>query len=70
VTRGFGQGEGRFKYSCLAQLSDGDIGCVFDGQSIPSDRGAPPRQTPAVILARFSLNWLESGSAAAPPAKE
>jgi len=50
-------GPGRFAYSCLARLPDGDIACVFGGRTTPA---APGRVGPAgVVMARFSLDWLE-----------
>ncbi len=39
-------------YSCLAILPDNSIGCLFEcGRKSPYER---------IVLARFSLNWLES----------
>jgi sialidase-1 len=53
--------EGRFKYSSLARLPDGTVGCLFDGTTMPTDHGGTPRQQGAVILARFGIDWVESG---------
>jgi len=50
---------GRFKYSALARLSDGSIGCIFDGTvgkgEFENHTGA------AILLARFTLEWLTKG---------
>ncbi|MDQ3622469.1 MAG: glycoside hydrolase [Verrucomicrobiota bacterium] len=50
---------GRFKYSSLARLEDGSIGCIFDGTAekgeFESHKGA------AILLARFTLDWLTDG---------
>ncbi len=50
---------GRFSYSALARLPDGQIGCIFDGTAeqgeFENHRGA------AVLLARFTLGWLTDG---------
>ena len=56
--------EGRFKYSALARLPDGGIGCIFDGTAgkgeFESHNGA------AILLARFTLDWLTDGKDAVP----
>jgi sialidase-1 len=52
---------GRFKYSHLARLSDGRIGCIFDGTVDAGEIEGEPRGG-AVILARFSLDWLTDGA--------
>jgi sialidase-1 len=65
--------EGRFKYSGLARLPDGKVGCIFDGVTVPTDHGATSRQQGAVILARFGIDWVKSGGpfvAAPAPAKK
>jgi sialidase-1 len=50
---------GRFKYSTLARLPDGTIGCIFDGVA---EKGEFPNHTGAVVvLARFTLEWLTDG---------
>ena len=51
--------EGRFKYSGLARLPDGQIGCIFDGVA---DKGELPKyQGASVLLARIPLEWLTQG---------
>jgi sialidase-1 len=51
---------GRFKYSTLARLPDGTIGCLFDGTA---DKGEFPNHTGVVVvLARFTLEWLSDGN--------
>jgi sialidase-1 len=51
--------EGRFKYSCLARLPDGQIGCIFDGVA---EKGEFAHyQGAAVLLARVPLEWLTDG---------
>ncbi len=55
---------GRFKYSALARLSEGQIGCIFDGTAgkveFENHQGA------AILLARFTLGWLTDGKDAPP----
>lgn len=51
---------GRFKYSSLARLADGRIGCLFDGAIEPGEFGE--QRGAAVLLARFSIEWLEADS--------
>ena len=40
---------GRFGYSCLAKLADGDIGCLFEGED------------GQMVFARVTLDWLRGG---------
>lgn len=48
--------EGRFSYSGLARLPEGDIGCLFDGVAEPAEFGGKRR--PAVLFARVPMAWL------------
>jgi sialidase-1 len=52
---------GRFKYSHLARLPDGQVGCIFDGTVDDGEIEGESRGG-AVILARFSLAWLTDGT--------
>ena len=50
---------GRFSYSCLARLPEGEVGCIFDGTA---EKGKfENHQGAAVLLARFTLGWLTDG---------
>ena len=51
--------EARFAYSHLARLPDGSIGAVFDGIAEKGEFAGS--QCPAVLLARFTLDWLTDG---------
>lgn len=51
--------EGTFKYSSLARLPDGRIGCIFDGVATQEESGQKPAA--AVLLAQFDLDWLTDG---------
>ena len=50
---------GRFKYSALAKLRDGSIGCIFDGTAEKGEFGS--RTGAVILLSRFTLEWLTDG---------
>ena len=51
---------GRFGYSCLARLPNGDIGCVFEGIAERGEFDVKPQR--AVLFVRAPFEWLtESG---------
>jgi sialidase-1 len=51
---------GRFKYSSLARLPDGSIGCIFDGTAAKGEFES--HQGAVILLAQFTLDWLTDGN--------
>lgn len=50
---------GRFSYSCLARLPEGQVGCIFDG--IAEKGEFENHEGAGVLFARFPLGWLTDG---------